>query len=236
VDREPEPTVTTSDLPRVARPVFIPSIDMMGHTRGFTEAYADVRLDFDLTCSDIVNLLRLESRSTPKQSVDLEAVTPHIGGEVDRDETGRFYLRTERGSMPMPMVAEGVRKLATLLQLQRNGWLIPGSALFWDEPEVNLNPILMDNVVAAILSLARNGIQVFLATHSYLILREIEVQASKSDSFRYFSLYREGGKDGVLVNRASNYLEVQPNAIERQYTDLYDCSIDKQVASKGSID
>jgi hypothetical protein len=47
----------------------------------------------------------------------------------------------------MPMVAEGLRKIATLVQLQRNGWLIPGTTLFWDEPETNLNPVLMDEVV-----------------------------------------------------------------------------------------
>ena len=46
-------------LSRLDRPVFIPAIDMMGHTKGFTEAYDEVRLDFDLTCRDVVNLLRL---------------------------------------------------------------------------------------------------------------------------------------------------------------------------------
>ena len=57
--------VTAKDDLRVKpeRPVFIPAIDMMGHTKGFTEAYEEVRLDFDLTCRDIVNLLRLERKN-----------------------------------------------------------------------------------------------------------------------------------------------------------------------------
>ena len=51
------------EMPRPERPVFIPAIDMMGHTKGFTEAYEEVRLDFDLTCRDVVNLLRLERKN-----------------------------------------------------------------------------------------------------------------------------------------------------------------------------
>lgn len=94
-----------------------------------------------------------------------------LGGTIERDDSGRFYLATDMGRMPMPMVAEGLRKIATLVQLRQNGWLSRGATLFWDEPEVNLNPALMDNMVGAILALARNGVQVFLATHSYLILR-----------------------------------------------------------------
>ena len=39
------------------QPVFIPAIDMMGHTKGFLEAANLVVLDFDLTCTDIVSLL-----------------------------------------------------------------------------------------------------------------------------------------------------------------------------------
>src|SRR5205823_3939779 len=127
----------------------------------------------------------LEKRSSATRGDSTGPLAELLGGQIERDDSGRFYLVTELGRMPMPMVAEGLRKIATLVQLQRNGWLSPGATLFWDEPEVNLNPLLMDNVVAAILALARSGVQVFLATHSYLILREIEVQAGKTDQFRY---------------------------------------------------
>jgi hypothetical protein len=150
-----------------------------------------------------------------------------LGGTIERDDSGRFYLVTRLGRMPMPMVAEGLRKIATLVQLESNGWLSPGATLFWDEPEVNLNPVLMDNVVGAVLALARNGVQVFLATHSYLILREIEVQAGKAGRYCYHSLFREG--DEVRAAQAASYLDIRPNAIERQYAELYDRTIEKQL-------
>lgn len=226
--------VRSEGQPSVGRPVFIPAIDMMGHTRGFTEAYADIRLDFDLTCSDIVNLLRLESRSKNGNiNPFINLAADVLGGTIDRDDSGRFYLVTSQGRMPMPMVAEGLRKVATLIQLQQNGWLSPGSTLFWDEPEVNLNPVLMDNVVAAILKIARSGVQVFLATHSYLILREIEVQATKSDIFRYFSLLKSD--TGVEAHPADSYLDIRPNSIERHYSELYDRGLDKRLATLDAV-
>ena len=85
----------------------------------------------------------------------------------------------------------------------------------------------MDEVVGALLALTRKGVQVFLATHSYIILREIEVQSSSKGEFRFFAIERT--KDGIDVNPSSTYLGLQPNAIETQYASLYDRNIDKRI-------
>ena len=211
-------------LPKPERPVFIPAIDMMGHTKGFTEAYEEVRLDFDLTCRDVVNLLRLERRNGKAnqlldESLD-EPLTRLLNGEIERDDQGRFYLVSAQGRLPMPMVAEGLRKIATLVQLERNGWLSPGTTLFWDEPEVNLNPLLMDEVVGAVLSLARRGVQVFFATHSYVILKELDLQTRKGDMVRYFAF--QPGAEGTTVNATNDFALLKPNPILDQYDSLYD--------------
>ncbi len=209
---------------KVTRPAFIPAIDMMGHTKGFTEAYDEVRLDFDLTCRDVVNLLRLERRNgdpqmLSKESLD-EPLARLLNGKIEHDDDGRFYLATGAGRLPMPMVAEGLRKIATLVQLERNGWLTSGTTLFWDEPEVNLNPILMGEVVSAILALTRRGVQVFLATHNYVILKEIDLQTRKEDTVRYFAF--QGGEEGTTVNATEDFALLAPNPILEQYDSLYD--------------
>lgn len=210
------------------RPVFIPTIDMMGHTKGFLAAASEVVLDFDLTCSDIVTLLGLERRNGTREPIVLEGIRELLGGEIEYDgNNSRFYLLTDRGRLPMPLVAEGLRKIATLVRLAQNGWITPGTTLFWDEPEVNLNPVLMDEVVGALLTIARSGVQVFLATHSYVMLREIEVQSRKQDAVRYFALSHD--IDGISVSPASSYLEIDPNPFERQYADLYDRGIAKRL-------
>ena len=211
-----------SELLKTERPVFIPAIDMMGHTKGFTEAYDEVRLDFDLTCRDVVNLLRLERKNgTDHLDVKLdEPLARLLKGDIERDDAGRFYLANQLGRLPMPMVAEGLRKIATLVQLERNGWLVSGTTLFWDEPEVNLNPILMGEIVGAILALTRRGVQVFLATHSYIILKELDLQTQKDDTVRYFAF--QPGADGTTISATEDFALIAPNPISNQYASLYD--------------
>lgn len=214
------------------RPVFIPSFDMIGHTRRFLTTYDEYQIDFDLTHRDIVSLLLApEKRNLNGQFAELlEMLRAKTGGDVE-EENERFYLKTPNGRQPMPMVAEGLRKLATLSQLIRNGWFQPGTALFWDEPETNLNPSLMDEVVHAILELSRHGVQVFIATHSYLLLKELEIQRRKSDSLRYFALERQ--ETETRVHPADSYLELSPNLIEEQYLSVYDRILDKRLTENG---
>ncbi len=53
-----------------------------------------------------------------------------------------------------------------IARLIATGSLLDKGALFWDEPEANLNPKLVKLVARAILNISQSGIQVFIATHS----------------------------------------------------------------------
>ena len=108
-------------------------------------------------------------------------------------------------------VAEGHRKLAMLARLTATGSLLGSGYLFWNEPEANLNPRLIKSVALAILGLARDGVQVFVATHSLFLLQELEI-LSKTDDFgdvdqRDFALAI--ATDGVRVQRGDLADELQ---------------------------
>ena len=94
--------------------------------------------------------------------------------------------------MEMPLVAEGLRKLAMLARLISTGVLLEKGYLFWDEPETNLNPKLIKVVARSILTLCQQGIQVFIATHSLFLMRELEIilqeQPFRAIAPRYFAL------------------------------------------------
>ena len=117
---------------------------------------------------------------------------------------------------------KGVRKLALLWLLIRNGTLQPGSVLFWDEPETNLNPKLFGVVTDVLLELQRAGVQIFLATHDYVILKELDLRATAADKVAFHSLYQRAGTGEVGCATTYNYLEIHPNAIADTFTDLYD--------------
>ncbi len=100
------------------------------------------------------------------------------------------------------MVAEGHRKLAMIARLIATGSLIGTGSLFWDGPETNLNPKVIKRVARTILQLCRSGIQVFVATHSLFLMRELDILLRtefEGVDTRFFGLHP--GEDGVVVQQ-----------------------------------
>jgi predicted ATPase len=127
----------------------------------------------------------------------------------------------------MHLVAEGHRKLALLWQLIRNGSIASGTTLFWDEPEANLNPALMQEVVKVLLLLAQNGVQIFIATHNYALLRELDFQKNNTP-LRFFALEKTLNK-GVIPHASENYFDIKPNKIAEEHLRLYDLEVKRSL-------
>jgi putative AbiEii toxin of type IV toxin-antitoxin system/AAA domain-containing protein len=230
-----EPSGPLDALPGgVERPVFIPAIEMMGHTKGFGSTYDVDELDFDWTIRDVVRLLSVRRRSPTLEYQDIVRRLDRevLHGKVEFDnEDERFYLIQEGSRQPMPLVAEGLRKIATLTTLLQNGSIREGTVLFWDEPEINLNPVLMDEVAHALIAIARSGVQIVIATHSYVLLEELR-EASRPGEVRYFGF--DWGPAGVEVNSTDDLAKLSPNPILRQYESLYNRKIHSALAEAPS--
>ena len=120
------------------------------------------------------------------------------------------------------MTAENFRKIGVLQRLLSNGSLNPGTTgpLLWDEPESNLNPKLMKDLVLALLELARNGQQVILATHDYVLLKwfDLLMDKGKGDQVVFHRLYRNDGSDDIQLESQSDYSIVGRSAISNSFT------------------
>src|SRR5690606_2535492 len=101
--------------------------------------------------------------------------------------------------------------------LLENHELDPGKSgiLLWDEPEANLNPKLMKLVVEMLLELARNGQQIVVATHDYVLLKWFDLLADKGkdDHVRFHTLYRNKSDSEIKIAFTDEYLEISPNPI-----------------------
>lgn len=138
-----------------------------------------------------------------------------IDGEVVY-ENDTFYVKKTNGNLiEFSLEAEGFRKFALLWKLLRNGLLAPGSILFWDEPEANINPELVPTLVDILLELQRNSVQIFLATHSYNLARYFDVSRMSSDKIRYISLRKENFGNCPLHRRKVYGCQIQPYRICR---------------------
>ena len=151
---------------------------MLTISPGFVSLYETTHLPFEETCRDTCVLLGAPLAKGPREARIKKLLAPletAMGGKLELDRAGRFYLNLTTGSMEMYLVAEGLRKLATIARLIATGSLLNKGYLFWDEPESNLNPKIIKTVARTILQVAKNGIQVFIATHSLFLLRELHI-------------------------------------------------------------
>ena len=196
-------------------PVFLPTRELLTIYPGFVPLYENRYLEFDETYRDACLLLgapALRGKREEKAAVLLKPLEDAMGGKVLLDSNGRFYLQIPgQGKLEMPLVAEGLRKLAMVARLIGTGSLLDKGYLFWDEPESNLNPKLIKLIAEMILHLCANGIQVIIATHSLFLLRELEVlseqKAFKVVPQRYFSLRAD--EQGVNVEQGDSIEEIQ---------------------------
>ena len=211
--------------------VYIPPKEMLSNAPGFRSLYSNREVHFEEVYRDILDRAYLPSLRGPIDSDGeclLEKLREAIGGEV-AVEGEEFFLRSEQGDLEFSLLAEGVRKLALLWLLMRNGTLQPDSVLFWDEPETNLNPKLFGVVMDVLLELQRQGVQVFLATHDYVILKELDLRTTSADKVAFHALYHAEDTGEVACATTFSYRDINPNAIADTFANLYDREIDRSL-------
>jgi AAA domain, putative AbiEii toxin, Type IV TA system/AAA domain len=184
-------------------PVYLPTRELLTIYPGFVPLYETTELPFEETWRDTCLLLGAPLAKGPRLAEIrrlLEPLEEQLGGKVVLEDGG-FYLHTPTGNFEAHLVAEGLRKLATIARLIATGSLIGTGSLFWDEPEANLNPKIIKRVARTIMQLCQAGIQVFVATHSLFLLRELDIVLKMADfrgvEARFFGLHP--GDNGVAV-------------------------------------
>jgi predicted ATPase len=198
-------------------PIFIPARELLTIYPNFLSVYENHYLDFEETYRDtciLLGSLPLKGVREEKMNEFLRPLEEAMDGKVKLDKNGRFYLKSDtKGEIEMPLVAEGLRKLAMLAQLIATGNLLDQGYLFWDEPETNLNPALIKVVAKVIFRLGQSGIQVFIATHSLFLLRELEILTAGNPetdkSVRYFGL-SSNNPDSLQVTQGNSISNIDP--------------------------
>ena len=210
---------------------YIPVKEMLANAPGFLSLYELREIEFEEIYRDII--LRafrdiLRGPPDPRRRKLLRIIQKDIEGKVIRKEE-TFFLKNRQGELEFTLLAEGMRKLALLWLLIQNGTLLDGSVLFWDEPEANLNPKKIGTLVEVLLELQRTGVQILLATHNYVLLKEFDLRMKEGDEVRFHALYRDDGK--VKHVATDDFLAIQPNAIADTFLDIYDRDVARELRS-----
>lgn len=211
---------------------YIPVEETLANAPGFRSLYAQRDVHFEEIYADILDraykpaLREPPSRDRRRLIAILRKAME--GSVIYSGE--EFFLRNKHGRLEFSLLAEGIRKLGLLWLLIRNGTLPEGSVLFWDEPETNLNPKLFQSLIEILLELQRMGVQIFIATHDYVILKEFDLGLRNDDEITFHSLYRESESGEVACHSVRDYLNIRPNAIAETFTDFYDREMERSLS------
>jgi len=214
--------------------VYIPVKDMMANAPGFRSLYSLRHIHFEEVYADIIDRAFLGSLKGPTDGPRkklLDILQRSMEGKVVA-KNEEFFLKNKQGELEFTLLAEGIRKLGLLWVLIQNGTLLNGTALFWDEPETNLNPKLMRTVVEILIELQRMGVQLFITTHNYSLLKEFDLQKSATGQVLFHSLYRDERGD-IKVGSFDSYAALTPNAIDETFAGMVDREIQRAMGGLG---
>jgi len=174
---------TVSESHEKLHSIYIPEKDVLEHAKGLLTFIEQKQTGF----SDIYRSVLIAAQDVPTneqtamQIALCSKIADVIGGEVHWDEgEGTFYtLKADGSRVPFSNEASGYKKFGFLGLLISSGQLAHDSVLFWDEPENSISPELITILVDVLLELSRNGVQIFVATHSELLASYFAVNRNK---------------------------------------------------------
>lgn len=207
--------------------IYIPPREMFSLFEGFISLYDKREISFDETYLDLAKAMD----AAPLKNEALREVEDMLAPLLEKWKVkvlrkgNRFYVVEDGKEYEAHLVAEGLRKMATLLYLCINGELKQGNILFWDEPESNMNPTLISTIVDLLVELSKKyGIQSFISTHDYLLSHKLSMLAEyapgDNPEMRFFSLKKEG--HDVAVEVADKLIDISHNPILQEYAAFFD--------------
>ncbi len=214
---------------------YLPSDDLLSKNEYFTSPDQYRKISYGKIYQDLFQALTrpfLPQEDLTEVQPILDSLQTIIAGEdwkksdFIKQENGRFYFELPEGKLDVHLIADGYRKFGTLWYLLRNGSISKNSILFWDEPETSLNPKLTRELVKILQQLAAIGVQIFIATHDYLLSYELsllnEYPQENQVDIKFFSLHKPSRNAGVVVEAAKTLAEIDHNPIIEAYAAYHD--------------
>ena len=197
-------------IPRQDNSIFLPAKEVLSLQKIILKSREqDQEFGFDDTYCDLARALRPPTKGRNFEAfssarVQLEKI---LGGSIVYDESsGRWIFKEGNTRFSIGSTAEGIKKIGILDTLLGNRYLTPNSIVFIDEPESALHPTAISQLLDIIVGLAESGIQFFLASHSYFVVKKLFLLSQQKNiripvlSFNSGDWEQSDLKDGMVGN------------------------------------
>ncbi len=110
-----------------------------------------------------------------------QSIITILGGKLDYDEDRKEWRFKDKKNrvFEISLTSEGIKKLSIIELLLGNHYLSRDSIILIDEVEANLHPALIGRFMEIILEISKAGVQFFLSTHSYFVIKKLYILAHK---------------------------------------------------------
>ncbi|MDC9621434.1 ATP-binding protein [Xenorhabdus sp. XENO-7] len=214
---------------REANSIFLPPKEVLSLWNVIMKsALQDKVFGYDATYSDLVLALQNQTQKGRnfenfKQSRKL--LEDMFQGKIVF-ESDRWVYKKGNARFSIHNTAEGIKKIAILDTLLGNRYLTPDSVIFIDEPESALHPTAIVQLLDIVKLLAQQGIQIFMATHSYYVIKKLLLIAKYESMpipcftpddngiWRQTCLLKEGLPDNEIINESIRLFEQEFNGIK----------------------
>lgn len=202
-------------MSRKSNSVFLPAKEVLSlHQIILKSREVDRVFGFDDTYVDLARALQLPkgAQNYSKFAKARQKLEEILGGKVEYDETSGWQFKKGNQKFPIGVTAEGIKKIAILDTLLGNRYLGTESIVFIDEPEAALHPVAISRLLDIVAMLAERGIQFFLASHSYFVVKKLFLIAQENDlsipvisacddAWQYADL-KDGMPDNPIINES----------------------------------
>ncbi len=169
---------------RASNSVFLPAKEVLSlHQIILKSRGVDKEFGFDDTYFDLAKALLVspsKGKNYKEFSQSRKQLEGLLGGVVEYDEAAGLWLFVKgRHKFPIGVTAEGIKKIAILDTLLGNRYLNTESVVLIDEPESALHPTAISQLLDIVAMLAERGIQFFMASHSYFVVKKLYLIAQE---------------------------------------------------------
>ncbi len=202
--------------------VFIPAKEVLSlHRIIQSSREIEQSFGFDDTYLDLIKALQytpINGEKTLNFSIPENKLSTIIGGNIEYDTQSRKWLyKKGNQKYSMGVTADGIKKAAILKALLQNRYLGKESIVFVDEPEAALHPRAISLLMEAIFDLSELGIQFFISSHSYFVVKKLYLLAQQSkeslpllslvDGKEHYEDFHDGMPDNPIINESIRLYE-----------------------------
>ena len=216
---------------RESNSIFLPPKEVLSLTDVIHKSSRiDKIFGFDATYSDLVDALKIPRRKgrNYKEFSDARKNLAQMFTEKVEFETksNRWIYKKGNRKYSIMSAAEGVKKIAILDTLLGNRFLDSHSVVFIDEPESALHPTAIVQLLDIVAILAQAGVQFFMATHSYYVIKKLALIANEQNipiptfmaqddgTWQQSCLLKDGLPENEIINESIRLFEAEFEGIQ----------------------